>query len=138
MTSATARSRAVSLVLDASAAVELVLGRPGLARLLLGEELHVPAHFDVEVVAALRGVQIRGEASTEDVERARNAFRQLVVVRHWATLLVDRAWDLRDAITIQDGAYVALAEGLGCALVTTDVRLERSASGLVPIVTPDS
>ena len=137
MTSATARSRAVSLVLDASAAVELVLGRPGLARLLLGEELHVPAHFDVEVVAALRGVQIRGEASAEDVERARNAFRQLVVVRHWATL-VDRAWDRRDAITIQDGAYVALAEGLGCALVTTDVRLERSASGLVPIVTPDS
>lgn len=136
MTSATARSRAVSLVLDASAAVELVLGRPGLARLLLGEELHVPAHFDVEVVAALRGVQIRGEASAEDVERARNAFRQLVVVRHWATL-VDRAWDRRDAITIQDGAYVALAEGLGCALVTTDVRLERSASGLVPIVTPD-
>jgi len=126
----------VSLVLDASAAVELVLGRPGLARLLLGEELHVPAHFDVEVVAALRGVQIRGEASAEDVERARNAFRQLVVVRHWATL-VDRAWDRRDAITIQDGAYVALAEGLGCALVTTDVRLERSASGLVPIVTPD-
>jgi len=127
----------VSLVLDASAAVELVLGRPGLARLLLGEELHVPAHFDVEVVAALRGVQIRGEASAEDVERATNAFRQLVVVRHWATL-VDRAWDRRDAITIQDGAYVALAEGLGCALVTTDVRLERSASGLVPIVTPDS
>ena len=127
----------MSLVLDASAAVELVLGRPGLARLLLGEELHVPAHFDVEVVAALRGVQIRGEASAEDVERARNAFRQLVVVRHWATL-VDRAWDRRDAITIQDGAYVALAEGLGCALVTTDVRLERSASGLVPIVTPDS
>ncbi len=126
----------MSLVLDASAAVELVLGRPGLARLLLGEELHVPAHFDVEVVAALRGVQIRGEASAEDVERARNAFRQLVVVRHWATL-VDRAWDRRDAITIQDGAYVALAEGLGCALVTTDVRLERSASGLVPIVTPD-
>ena len=92
----------------------------------------------MEVVAALRGVQIRGEASAEDVERARNAFRQVVVVRHWATLLVGRAWDLRDAITIQDGAYVALAEGLGCALVTTDVRLERSASGLVPIVTPDS
>lgn len=128
----------MSLVLDASAAVDLTLGHPGLADLLLGEDLHVPAHFDVEVASAFRGILIRGSASPDVVYDARGAMRRLIVVRHPATVLVERAWELRERITIQDGAYVALAEGLGCPLVTTDSRLAATAAELVRVAAPDS
>lgn len=40
----------------------------------------------------------------------------------------NRVWGLRDNLTPYDGAYVALAETLDCALVTSDERrgTERS------------
>jgi predicted nucleic acid-binding protein len=34
-----------------------------------------------------------------------------------------RAFELRANVTAYDACYVALAEGLGCALVTSDARL---------------
>jgi predicted nucleic acid-binding protein len=40
---------------------------------------------------------------------------------------------LRDNLTVYDAAYVALAEALGCALVTTDAKL-RSACGHQAVV----
>lgn len=138
MTSVTGSSLVVSLVLDASAAVDLTLGHPGLARLLLGEELHVPVHFDVEVVSAFRSLLLRGAVGHDSVADARATMRRLVVVRHLATVLVERAWELRERITIHDGVYVALAEGLDCPLVTTDSRLAATAAELVRVVAPDS
>lgn len=39
-----------------------------------------------------------------------------------------RAWVLRDRISVLDGLYVALAETLGCPLVTCDRRLGRADS----------
>ncbi|WP_425402618.1 type II toxin-antitoxin system VapC family toxin [Geodermatophilus telluris] len=43
--------------------------------------------------------------------------------------MLDRVWQLRATVTPYDATYVALAEALGCALVTADGRLAR-ASGL--------
>lgn len=40
-----------------------------------------------------------------------------------------RAYELRDNVTAYDAAYVALAEALGCPLVTADGRLAK-ASGV--------
>jgi len=40
--------------------------------------------------------------------------------------LAERAWALRDVLTVYDAAYVALAELLGVALVTLDARLARA------------
>ena len=37
-----------------------------------------------------------------------------------------RVWDLRANLTPYDAAYVALAESLGCVLVTSDARLARA------------
>lgn len=37
--------------------------------------------------------------------------------------LVDRVWQWQENLTAYDAAYVALAEALGVALVTVDVRL---------------
>lgn len=40
----------------------------------------------------------------------------------------DRAWELRDSLTVYDAWYVAVAEALGTDLVTADRRL-ASARG---------
>jgi predicted nucleic acid-binding protein len=50
--------------------------------------------------------------------------------------LLARAWELRDVCSTRDGLYVALAEGLGVALVTRDARLARGAGELVDVITP--
>lgn len=48
--------------------------------------------------------------------------------------LAERAWELRDNLTIYDAAYAALAELLGLPLLTIDARLARAAGPLCPIV----
>jgi predicted nucleic acid-binding protein len=55
-------------------------------------------------------------------------YLQLPLIRHGHTGLLVRALDLRDNFTAYDAMYVALAERLGSALLTGDVRLGRSAS----------
>jgi len=37
--------------------------------------------------------------------------------------MLERVWELRDNVSAYDATYVALAELLGCALVTADGRL---------------
>ena len=44
-----------------------------------------------------------------------------------------RVQELRDNLTAYDAAYVALAEALGCALVTADARLASSPGPACPI-----
>jgi predicted nucleic acid-binding protein len=50
------------------------------------------------------------------------------------TALAERAWALRDDLTIYDAAYVALAELLRVPLVTLDARLARAPGPRCPIV----
>ncbi|WP_375400579.1 type II toxin-antitoxin system VapC family toxin [uncultured Amnibacterium sp.] len=52
------------------------------------------------------------------------------------TLLLDRAWQLRDAVRSWDAMYVALAEALGGTLVTLDRRLAAASGPRCPIVVP--
>lgn len=40
--------------------------------------------------------------------------------------LLQRAYELRANVTAYDAAYIALAETLGCDLVTTDGRLAKA------------
>lgn len=117
------------IVLDASAAVELVLAtRPGVAvgRRLRGETLHAPAHFDVEVIGAIRRAVVRRLISDHEGLVAVGDFQSLPV-RHWPIKpFVQRAYELRSTHTVADGVYIALAEGLGSPLITCDRRLAQS------------
>jgi len=44
-----------------------------------------------------------------------------------------RAYELRANVTAYDAAYIALAELLGCALVTADARLARAPGIRCPV-----
>lgn len=93
---------------------------------LRGERLTAPHVIDLEVVSAWRRLTAGGEL---DERRARLALDDLQAlrierVRHGP--LLDRGWELRDNITIYDGAYVALAELLDVTLVTTDSKLSKA------------
>jgi predicted nucleic acid-binding protein len=113
------------LVLDASAAVELVVETP-LGRVVAahlkgeGGPLHAPHLLDVEVLSALRQLARTGRLPREDVESAMSSFRLLPVVRYPHSHFLDRAWQLRETVSAYDAMYIALAEALDAPLLTCD------------------
>ncbi len=118
------------IVLDASAAVELVLRTPAglrLERLVEDPEtrFHAPHLIDAEVGQVLRRLAGRGDVSAGRAWNALVDFAALDLLRYPHELLLPRAWELRHNATIYDGFYVALAELLEATLVTTDLRLAR-------------
>lgn len=88
--------------------------------------MHAPAHFDVEVVGALRRAVVRELISDHEGLVAVADFQSLPL-RRWPTKpFVQRAYQLRSTHTVADGMYVALAEGLAAPLITCDGRLAQS------------
>lgn len=112
------------IVADASAIVEvlLVLPRADEVRAALAQhaELHVPEHFHVEALSALRRYAIRGELTQLRAVEALAALRDLRTLTYPVIELAAEIWDLRDALTAYDAAYLALARRLDVGLVTLD------------------
>lgn len=125
------------LVVDASAVVPLLLDPTGGGSDVLGrtasQALHSPALLDLEVTSVLRRMVLRGAVSPQ---RGRAAVQDLValpVERHDHRLLLRRCWDLRDAVSAYDAAYVALAEALGATLLTADGPLSTAPGLRCPV-----
>jgi predicted nucleic acid-binding protein len=114
------------LVVDTSAVVDALAGRPPderlLARLGADGDLHAPHLLDVELLHALRGLVLAGHLSEDRAADARADFADLAIVRYEHGLLADRIWELRH-MTVGDAAFVALSEALEVPLVTCDRRL---------------
>lgn len=90
-------------------------------------DLAAPDLVDVETVSVLRK---RWLAQTLTARRFRTALDDLTSLpmgRYPTLALMGRAYELRANVTPYDAAYVALAEGLGCPLVTADERLARAS-----------
>jgi len=122
------------IVLDASAAVEWLLGRPGAAQVSAqiadpDVSIHAPAILGVEVASALRGLSLGHHLSADRGALALADLAAADVDLHDPTPLLPRAWQLRHNLSAYDAAYVALAEVLGATLVTADARIAR-ASGV--------
>ena len=90
--------------------------------------MHAPHLLDLEVAQALRSLERSGTLEQERAAAGLDDFQSLRVVRHTHTRLLNRAWALRQNLTVYDGIYIALAEALDAPLVTTDRRL-ASAPG---------
>jgi len=65
--------------------------------------------------------------------RALDVWRRLGIARHQIPPLLERVWELRANLSAYDATYVALAESLGCALLTADHRLARAPGIRCPI-----
>jgi predicted nucleic acid-binding protein len=98
------------IVLDASAAVEVLLGSPRHSPVLRsrlarpGESVHVPHLFDLEVLAAIRRYVLRGRVSTDRASHALAALDDLRAARYAHSPFRARIWELRANLTPYDAA----------------------------------
>lgn len=88
---------------------------------------------DAEVLNALRRLTLAGKLSATDAAPMITAWEALSLRRFPLTGLVRRIWELRHNLTSYDAAYVALAEGLGCPVVTLDRRLAAAPGVRAPV-----
>jgi len=127
------------LVVDASVLV-VALADDGAdgdrARARLAEEvLAAPELLDLEVLSVLRRLVAAGDMSERRASLAVEDLASLPLQRAPHTPLLARCWELRGNVTAYGAAYVALAEALGCVLLTADSRL-TSAPGPQCVVEP--
>lgn len=128
------------IVLDASATIDWLLqttaGRE-IEHRIYGqpETLHAPHLLDLEVAQVLRRLVREGTISSTRADQAIDDLRDLRVARYPHVPFLDRIWQLRQNLSAYDAAYVALAEGLACPLVTRDARLAETSGHGVRIET---
>jgi predicted nucleic acid-binding protein len=119
------------IVLDASAAVELVLQTPRAERVAAralhpAERLHAPHLIDVEVTQVMRRLVQAKEITVARADTALRDFGGLVIERHAHRPLIRRVWGLRASLSAYDATYVALAEALAAPMLTCDEKLARA------------
>lgn len=130
----------MTLVVDASLVVAALIDveAPGQwARALLAREsVAAPQLLPAETANALRGAVISSRLTEAGASRAYTDLLQLPVVLYDYDEVADRAWELRNTITIYDAWYVALAEALEVPLATLDLRLARAPGARCAFLTP--
>lgn len=119
------------IVLDASAAVELVLQTPRAERVAAralhpAERIHAPYLIDIEVTQVLRRLVNARELTPARGGLALSDFSELIIERHPHPPLLGRIWSLRTSLSAYDAAYVALAEALAAPMLTCDDKLARA------------
>lgn len=90
---------------------------------LLGEQITAPHLIDVEVVSAWRRLARAGHLEERRAAFARADLQALPIARVPHAPLMERCWELRTNMTVDDAAYVALAELIDAPLLTADAKL---------------
>lgn len=121
------------IVVDTSVLVEAfahdgVDGRRARARLASESDSAAPELVDVEFVSVLRRQVRQGRLTLARAEFAVEYLYNYPLARHTHRDLLHRVWELRDALSAYDAAYVALAELLDCRVLTADARLAKGAA----------
>jgi predicted nucleic acid-binding protein len=95
--------------------------------------LAAPDLVDVETVAVLRKRWLAKTITDRRFATAITDLQALDLDRYPTLPLTTRAYGLRANLTAYDAIYVALAEGLGCELLTGDGRLASAPGPRCPI-----
>lgn len=115
------------IVLDASAAIEWLLGLPRADavadRLVASDDVHAPHLLGVEVAQVVRRYEAAGEVGADRGAAALRDLADLDVVHHPHEPLLPTIWRLRSNLTAYDATYVALALALDVPIVTLDRAL---------------
>jgi predicted nucleic acid-binding protein len=127
----------IDYVIDASAILELITGPAPdqrLRRTALTKHGAAPELIDLEAASMIRRTVRAGDVHP-DVGRERlQEVKNTPISRTAHRPLLSRVWELRDAITAYDAAYVALAEQLNVPLLTCDAKLGRANGHRAEIV----
>lgn len=119
----------MTLALDASAAAEYLISADPIRRAAvvdaIGDDPHwvVPEHFLIETMNALRGRWLGGHVDRAVFETAVAVLGEFELDVWPTAALLPRIVELAANATTYDAAYIALAEELGCRLVTADAKL---------------
>lgn len=99
-------------------------------------DLAAPHLAPVEAQQALRGLVARSVVSIEIANQARVDVGSLLIDLHPFAPFAERAWSLRDNLTMYDAWYVALAEALDAPLATMDRRLANAPGVTCEVLAP--
>lgn len=117
------------IILDASAVVDFLLGAVPHARtveqILCADTsgIAAPHLLDAEVGQVLRRLMLAKNLTVKRATDALQDLQNLPIQRYPHGPLLARALELYRNISVYDGLYVALAEGLSATLVTRDGAL---------------
>lgn len=100
---------------------------------LAADDLSAPDLIDVETVAVLRKRWLANDLGGRRFLSAIGDLENLTLERYPTLGLMRRAFELRANVTTYDAAYVALAEHLGCVLLTADERLANAPGLQCPV-----
>lgn len=126
------------IVIDASVLANVV-GDDGQDGARAREELRhagdvaAPDLVDVETTSVLRKRWQAGMLPARRFAEAIDDLDGLAIDRYPTLRFMRRAYELRDNLTPYDAAYVALAETLGCELLTADQRLSKVPACRCPV-----
>lgn len=90
------------------------------------QSLAAPDLLRVEAISVIRRQLVSGALTSAQANNAIEDLLNLPLTVYATAPLLRRAWELRDNATAYDACSVALAEALGCALLTADQRLANS------------
>lgn len=103
---------------------------------LANQVLVAPEVILAEASNTLRTLERIGELSTPQATVVQCMMMNTSVELYGFAPFADRVWELRHNLTSYDAWYVAIAEWLGCPLVTLDQRLSRSTGPTCEFITP--
>jgi predicted nucleic acid-binding protein len=121
------------IVVDASAALSALLNAGAARSALAQEQLHVPYLIDPEIASGLRRQVSAGQIEADAGWSMLYTWQRLGMTRYPMFSILHRIWQLRKNLSPYDASYVALAELLGCALVTADARLSHAPGIVCPV-----
>ena len=101
-----------------------------------GERLVGPEVALAESSNILRRMELTGQLSVAEAAIAHRELLSLPVELHPFAPFAERVWELRHTIVSFDAWYVAVAERIGCPLVTLDLRLSRASGPTCEVLTP--
>lgn len=90
------------------------------------QPLHAPQLVYVEVLSAIRGINLAGRISDADAEEAVTDLAAYPITVHPHPPLLPGAFHLRHPVTAYDAMYIVLAATLDVALLAADEHLGRA------------
>ena len=103
---------------------------------LTGADLTAPNLIGFEAANIIRRHEVAGVVTSDQAAQAHNDLLALTIEEWPYELLASRAWELGRNLPIYDASYVALAELVGCILVTLDRRISVAPGIRCAVSTP--